>query len=242
MNASELMKNFAVNIERERDKKGMTQEEFAKKLGISKSTYKNIISRRVNTLNVGIVPNVYDLTGRFAAELFGIHNRELDMLQKYRRLNERQQAYIDLLLDYEIGLLESGTPTERYMDIIVPTGNMEDGMIIDSAYKERIPFPQFMQQFEKEAVCGIRITSNHLHPVYVLGDVLAISRRPPRDGDTAIFINTDSRRAYCRKFHQGKPCRLVPVNQYGTTFEVDPNNCEDMRHWIKFGVVISVLR
>lgn len=242
MKASELMHNFALNIEKERIRIGITQEEFAKKLGVSKSTYKNIISQRVNTLNINIVPNIYDITGRFAAELFGLRNVELDFLQKYRGLSKRQKEFINLIVDYELSLLSSLAHTCDILEVLVPTGNMEDGMILDSASLEQVPYPKFMQCLNLESVCGIRITSNHLLPVYAKGDILAISRRPPRDGDTAIFIHTPTRRAYCRKFCQGNPCRLLPVNDYGRAIEVDPGNRADMQQWFKFGVVISVLR
>ena len=45
----EMLDTFAENLEKERIKLGYTQCEFAKKLGISASSYRNIISRRVDT-------------------------------------------------------------------------------------------------------------------------------------------------------------------------------------------------
>ena len=44
---------------------GMTQAEFASKLEISVSTYKNIISRRTDKIDIMIAMQIYKLTGHF---------------------------------------------------------------------------------------------------------------------------------------------------------------------------------
>ena len=165
MNIVEMMDNFAVNVEQERIRIGYTQTDFARKLGISLSTYKNIISHRVSNINVEIIPKLYEITGMFVSEFFGCQNRELELLRSYRQLSERQKAYIDALIEYEIALKVSVDETDDYLEVIVPTGNMEDGMILDSAYTERVACPKFMAKYGTEVRCGIRITSNHLHPV-----------------------------------------------------------------------------
>ena len=36
--------------------------------------------------------------------------------------------------------------------------------------------------------------------------------------------------------------KLVPINGFGDVIEVDPNSFEDMEQWVRFGVVIAVLR
>lgn len=81
MNIVEMMDNFAVNVEQERIRLGYTQTDFARKLGISLSTYKNIISHRVSNINVEIIPKLYEITGMFVSEFFGCQNRELELLR-----------------------------------------------------------------------------------------------------------------------------------------------------------------
>ena len=65
----DLLDNFAKNIEIERIKLGYSQQEFAKLLNISSSTYKNIISRRTSSVDITLVPKIYSLTGRLLFEL-----------------------------------------------------------------------------------------------------------------------------------------------------------------------------
>lgn len=78
---------------KERLNLGMTQAEFASKLEISVSTYKNIISRRTDKIDIMIAMQIYKLTGHFLYELFGNDNPEMECLKKFRLLNNRQKAY-----------------------------------------------------------------------------------------------------------------------------------------------------
>lgn len=119
---------------------------------------------------------------------------------------------------------------------------MEDGMVLDSAHEEHVYCPEYIKKYGERLHCGIRITSNHLHPVYIKGDIIGISKRPPRDGDTFVLVNKKNGRAYIRKFIQSEPCRMEPINGYGDIITIDPDNPDEMREWVMFGVVITVLR
>ena len=70
MTKNVLLDCFVQNLEKERLNLGMTQAEFASKLEISVSTYKNIISRRTDKIDIMIAMQIYKLTGHFLYELF----------------------------------------------------------------------------------------------------------------------------------------------------------------------------
>lgn len=242
MTKNELLNCFVQNLEKERLNLGMTQAEFATKLGISVSTYKNIISRRTDKIDITIAARIYQLTGHFLYELFEKDNSEMECLKKFRLLNERQQAYINAKIDFELEMMNHEQDSENMLDVLILTGNMEDGMVLDSANEEHVYCPEYIKKYGERLHCGIRITSNHLNPVYVRNDILGISKKPPRDGDTCILIHKPSGRAFIRKMQQGNPCHLLPINGYGDIITVDPNDPADMGQWVKFGVVIAVLR
>lgn len=81
--------------------------------------------------------------------------------------------------------------------MIVPTGNFEDGMIWDSANIIKVNAAPYIQKFGTKLHCGVMVTSHHLQPVYQNGDILLISKRPPREGDTYIFINRRAAAPIC---------------------------------------------
>ena len=102
MYKKEMLDYFAVSIERERIRLGYTQTEFAKQLGISLSTYKNIVNRQTNSFNIVLVPRLHEITGKFLYELLGIHDQETRILAKFRKLTPRQKEYIESKIDLYI--------------------------------------------------------------------------------------------------------------------------------------------
>ena len=168
--------------------------------------------------------------------------KALDMsLSTYKRIANGESSIIDTELALSAYKDES-SHTEDLISVLIPTGNMTDGMILDSYNVEKLDVSNYRKAFGDALHIGIRITSNHLHPVYNKGDILLISRNPIRDGDTGIFINAQNKRAYIRKLHQKNPCELTPINNYGETFYVDSDNVDDMSKWIKFGHVLCKVR
>lgn len=105
MTKNVLLDCFVQNLEKERLNLGMTQAEFASKLEISVSTYKNIISRRTDKIDIMIAMQIYKMTGHFLYELFGNDNPEMECLKKFRLLNNRQKAYISGKIDFQLEMM-----------------------------------------------------------------------------------------------------------------------------------------
>lgn len=238
----ELSRQFADSLERERIRLGYSQKQMADKLELSLSAYKRIITYTTEKIDLYVIYRLYMLTGKLAYEFTSITDPYLETKRKIMALTPSQLSYIEALVDFENAFRDSHSDYEDYVTVYIPTGNMEDGMIYDSANVTKVRIPDFRNKYGSRVSCGIQITSNHLHPVYNKGDVLLLSKRPIRDGDTGIFVNKENGCAYIRKFHQTSPCRLEPVNEYGETFYVDSSNKEEMNKWIKFGCVLSKLR
>ena len=250
MDRIDIATNISTNIERERIRLGMTQSQFAKELDMSLSSYKRIVNGETSRIDIYTAYLIYRLTGRFACEIAGFDDDIITLVKKFKALSPYQRNYMSAMLDAEIAfsmhsqnLKESGSnPSGDYISVLIPTGNMLDGMILDSCNVEKLEVSEYRRAFGNSLHMGIRITSNHLHPVYNKGDVLLISRNPIRDGDTGIFINTSTKCAYIRKFQQTSPCALLPINNYGETFYVDSDDINDMSQWIKFGYVLCKVR
>lgn len=237
-----MNEKFAENIEKERVHLGLTQKQMANELDLSLSAYKRIITCSTEKIDLYVIYKLYLLTGKLAYEFTETSDMYLDLKKKIMGLSPSQISYIDALIDFEKSFAELHADFDDYVTVYVPTGNMEDGMIYDSASIEKVNIASYRKKYGSRISCGVKITSNHLHPVYNRGDILLISRTTIRDGDTGIFINKETGCAYIRKFYQTSPCRLEPVNEYGEIFFVDSNSVEEMSKWIKFGCVISKIR
>lgn len=242
MTRFELSRQFAEHMEIERVNLGLTQQQMADRLDVSLSAYKRIINGTTDKIDLYIIYKLYRLTGKLAYEFTDISDPYLVLKKKIMGLSPTQISYIETLIDFENSFAMTHDDYEDYVTVYVPTGNMEDGMIYDSSNIEKKNIASYRRRYGSQISCGIRITSNHLHPVYNKDDILLISRKSIRDGDTGIFFNRDTGCAYVRKFFQTSPCRLEPINGYGEIFYVDSTKKEEMDCWIKFGCVIAKIR
>lgn len=246
MTKTELYANFAENIEIERVRLKLSQQKMADALGISLSKYKVLITNPYEAnIDIYLAHQIQRLVGRSVRELCGDELPELRLMRLFRELPEHRQDAIRCLIETEHQLAQGNRDRhseECPVTCFVPTGNMEDGMFLDSSSFVTIDIGSAAHGSRDKVDCAVKITSNHLHPVYMKGDVLLVSRHAPRDGDVGIFISKATRRMYIREFKQTSPCELRPLNDYGEVIYVDSDSREDMEKWIKFGTVIHVMR
>lgn len=242
MTRKELQDQFILGIEKERTALGLTQSEMAKFLEMSPSGYKKMIAKETSRIDLYLASRIYDLTGKLLCEICDDPIENLETFQKFRELSPQQKRFVNSIIDFELDFKTNNSDEEDYITLFTPTGNMEDGMIWDSCNTEKLNVAACRKRFGEDLHCAIRVTSNHLHPAYLVGDILLICQKPPRDGDTGIFINKENGRVYLRKFRQTNPCLLLPINGLGATFTVDSYNPEDLAKWMKFGYVLSKMR
>lgn len=237
--------SFATNLEKERIHLGQTQAEFAKNLELSLSSYKRLIYGETTKIEPYTAHLIYKLTGKLPFQMANSSDPYLDIIGKILQLPQENLNFLNAIIDFQEALKpnysSSSDPSDKLM-VFVPTNDMHDGMIFDSTSFEWVNAGPYRKRYGSALHCGIKITSNHLHPVYFKNDILLISRNPVRDGDTGIFIHKDTGCCYLRKFHQTIPCTLEPLNGYGETFYVDSDDPKDMEKWVKFGFVLSKMR
>lgn len=238
----ELIKNYAQSMERERSKLGLTQSEMSKKLDMSLSNYKKIISGESSNINLYVAHLMHELTGKWTFELCGEHTEELDLLQKIRSLSDSQKRFIYGLLDIEVAFSEKIKDSDDYISVLIPTGNMADGMVYDSSNIKKVNASVYKKRFGDDLSFGIMVTSTHFHPVYHEGDILLICQKPIRDGDTGIFYNRETGRIYIRKLLKKVHAELFPVNGYGSSIVVDYSDMNEIEKWIKIGYVLCKMR
>ncbi len=244
MKQQELLSHFIENLEKERVRLHLTQAQMAEKLEMSTSNYKKLIAGQYRRPNLFLAQRLYELTGKLLFQFFASSSPELDVIAKLSRLSVSQRNFVEGIIDFELEFAAEhpdDSPDDS-LTVIIPTGNCEDGMIWDSANIRKINIAPYRKRYGSQVHIGVEITSNHLNPVYYMGDILLISRRPPRDGDTAIFLNKENGCAYLRRFVQQIPRILEPINGYGETFYIDPYDEAEMKKWIKYGIVLTKIR
>lgn len=239
----EIQQGFIEQCESIRRGAGLTQAQMARVLDLSPAQYKVLVAGGTAKIGVYTVYRLAEYVNKSMHMVCGIDTPVSAIEASLSRCTPVQQQFVADIAALEASLRAGQRVTGILKrPVIVPTGNVEDGMLWNSCTIEFADVSGAQALTSDTISCGIKVTSNHLHPAYVRGDIVLICRRPPRDGDLAVVINKDNGRAYARHFKQGDPCRLESINGYGETFTVDPDNPADMGRWIKFGVVVTKLR
>ncbi len=245
MTRHEMVNNFGSSIEQERAKLGFSQKRMAEALDMSLSSYKRIINGETNKISIFTVFHMYGLTKKLGFELCGNTSPQLKVYNSLTKLSDSQLRFVSSVIEFETEFamdLSSAENVEDYVTVLIPTGNMMDGMVYDSCSLEKLNVAPYRKRYGNQIDFGIRVTSDHLNPVYQLGDNLLVSQQPVRDGDTGIFIDKSTGLLYVRKFYQSTPCRLEPLNNFGHTFYIDNTDEKEVKRWIKFGYVITKMR
>lgn len=246
-NKKEIVDTFVKNLEVERNRMDLTQSQMAEKLEVSLSTYKNLISGVSTNISIYMAYRVYELTGKMLFELCGHDRPEINFVKDFRNLPKYRQNALLTRLELEMELskdemFQAEGAEESLIPLYILTGNMKDGMIYDSSNVQYIDIAGERERLEEEIDCAVRITSNHLHPVYYSGDILLVRKKPPLDGETGIFFHKTDNRIYIRKFRQTNPYQLIPLTDYGKTIYIDDTDPKAMSEWFIFGSVISMKR
>lgn len=244
MTRIELLERFLLHVEKERTALGLTQAEMAEKLGMSVSGYKKMIAGETSKIDLYIAYQMHLLTGKIFPELYGGFSEPVEILSRMCQLNNSQLQFINGIVDFELAFQDEAGKQENkdYINLLTLTGNQEDGMIFDSFNTEKLNVAPYRKRFGSDLHCALRINSDHLYPVYTSGDILLISMTSPRDGDTGIFTNKLTGRAYLRRLRQSKTCVLEPLNNFGIPIKIDYNNMKCMDEWIQFGRVLTKIR
>lgn len=152
-------------------------------------------------------------------------------------LPKRSITFIKEIVDFELELSKKNSNAGSYLiPVLVPTGHMKDGMLFDSTYTENVDISDYDDDIKKLIMCGIKITNKSLHPTYLEGDILLVSKdRHPAYGETGIFLHDNC--VYIRKYLYGTPSILMPVNGVGEDIIAN-----DLSEWHVFGRVLTTLR
>ena len=195
----EITQNFIENLEKAREELGWTQAQMAEKLQMSLSSYKYMISGKSAKIPIYVAYLVYQTTGKFFFELCGDIVPEMSLLMDYRQLSkERQQAIrTSIAMERAIAaqspeaIAQAKDTPEELLPLYTILGNMEDGMYYDTSNVEYFNVAPYRAFYGDEITCGVRVTTNHLHPAYHAGDILLVY--PAISSNRTLPSGTDHR-------------------------------------------------
>lgn len=243
LSRQDVVNNFTLNVEKERLKQKFTQEQMAKKLGLSLSGYKKMISGATTKIDLYTALLLHNMTGKWIFELVEEQEDNTEFLMKLRELSPYQKRFLHGILDFELSFSSAHEGNaDDYITVFVPTGSAADGMICDSSNWIKVNAASYRKKFGDDLYCGIKVTSNYLHPIYNRGDILLICRGAVKEGNPGIFFNKENGRLYVRKAMPSRSWILEPINGHGETFFVNNLDNDISEKWIHLGYVLAKMK
>lgn len=214
--------------------KGWTLKTLSDRSGVPYETLKKLANAKIDNPSL---QSVIKVAQAFDCTLDSLFVAESDLAHKLLSLPARSREFVEAIADLELAMTTRERKPEACMvPVIIPTGNMSDGMIYDSLCTEYLDASPYLTRFGTHLMCALKITDNSFFPTYMDGDLLLIARdRLPRYGSICIFLHDNQ--LFIRKFVPGTPARLDSVNNRERSVYI-----EDPESWMLFGSVLTVVR
>lgn len=177
--------------------RSVTINQLADMTGISEDTIKAIRSGKTKSPGIQLIISIADALGCTMDGFLhrqSLSNDELYLLRKFRTLNPHGKKMVMLMADSE-DHMQKKLPDKNNPDIktrripcISSTHTLASNTDYSTHATEFIDIPS---DYFPDADYCLKLTTNMLHPVYMRGDIIAVEKEFPRQGDSAVFLNSD---------------------------------------------------
>lgn len=216
----------------------LTLNSLAVQADLSEDTLRSIIygkSQDIKLSNIIKIANVLNcsldnLAGRTFYSL-----KEENIINRLSRLPERTFNVIEFLLQLEEhSTYKKSTSGKDIIQVLLPTGNMKDGMLYDCTLFEKLDISNYPAAIKNHTDLGVKIVSRNYEPVYFPNDILLLShKRLPEYNDIVLYVDNDGR-IYIRKYTENY---LMPINGFGKKISI-----KERKHYKALGVVMKVVK
>lgn len=216
------------------DRNGWSIKDLSEKSGIPYDSIKKLMSGKINN------PTCYTLfkiSQSLGCSLDYLIDRDSIYGIEVPKLPNRAFSLIKKIANFEIYLQEQSRITGTDLaPVLIPCGEMYDGMIYNSISIESIDISAYEHLLRNIIMCGIRIVGDKLSPTYIDGDILLIAKdRFPVNNEVGIFLIEHN--MYIRKYIMGDSITLESFDS-----KTEPIIINDIGDIHFFGRVVTVIR
>lgn len=228
-------------IKEARYQQGLTQEELAKAIGVTKGAIANY-ENEVSTPKIELLYKLFaalhcDANYLYQDEMETLSNKftcshaEEKHIKKYRALDEHGKKMVDTVLDMEYENSQSADTVKiMYIQYNDQKASAGEGFTLDYEYMQRWGV-QYNELTKKADFC-VDVEGDSMEPRFYDGDTLLIRRQPAVDvGEIGLFILDE--KGYVKKWGGD---RLISLNPAYEDIEIEENSRLDCA-----GKVLGVL-
>lgn len=229
---------FRTNLRKMLHERKLTLNALSVQADLSEDTLRSIIYGKSQDIKLSTFIKIADVLNcsldTLASRLF-YSSQAQNIINRLSVLSERSMNVIEFILQLEeAAALEKSTNGKDLLQVIIPTGNLKDGIHYDGLLHEQLDISNYPLSLKDNADLGIKIITKNFEPVYYPNDILLLSqKRLPEYNDIVLYID-DSGRLYIRKYTENY---LLPINGFGEKI-----SAKDIKHYRALGVVLKVVK
>lgn len=221
------------NITAELDSHNWSLMRLSEESGVPYDTLKKLLSGRIHNPHLCNIAKIAYALNVDMNTLSGLTEHSMEVLGSQHTSN-----LIKYLVEFEKSLaVTKKYESKKFIPVFLPLSTAQNtGHYCDSIGGQMLSVDAYKDSIGDRAEYGIKIRTNTYNPVYCQNDILLIGKdRAPVSGETGIFIN--ERKIYIRRFLDGSPIILEPVNSIGSAITL-----KSLRKWTIAGYVLGVYR
>ena len=232
------IEDFRLRLRNRLRERKLTLNALSVQADLSEDTLRSIIygkSQDIKLTTIIKIANVLqcpldDLVGR------SLYSNDIkDITNRLCHLPNRSIKAIRFILELEENtVLQKSSLGTDILQIVLPTGNMKDGMFYDNCTYEELDISEYPPSLKQKADIGFKIISRSYEPVYYPNEILLLTCKTlPEYQDTVLFID-QSGKLYLRRFLE---TGLEPINGFGKTISF-----HEQENYNALGVVLRVVK
>lgn len=234
----QIVDNFIVMCERMRAERNLSQAKMASILDMSTSSYFKMINGDLNSITAHTVYRLHKLTHIPMAVLIGEIDTDTTIRKMMEDISDTQKRFVKTMIEMEYYTACKYDGDGNFVNMIIPTGEMIDGMNYDSCRIEKINIGPYYSQYKDSLICALKITNLSFFPTYIDGDVLLIGNdHQPRTNQIGLLVNRG--KVYLRQVTVNDVVSLEPVCGVGKTIFITR---EELKEWHTIGYVLQKMR
>lgn len=224
--------SFGVRLKEKREELGMSQDEFAKKLGVSRICIANYESGKnypkaanlIDILSVLKCDANYLMQDYFKGDerFRPLTEAEKDMINKYRIINDAGRKIVNSIIQsYYLSYLEfEKMKGSIELPCYIPTIKA-NGIVLN---KNPRTIRVVNDSLNAQADYVMQIVTPHMRPIYHPGDYILIKKSDVLNGDVCLF-ELDSIVYVRRYFIYENKTLLIPLNANYDTLDITSKEC-----------------
>ncbi len=232
------LQNFRLRLRKQLQTQKLTLNALSLQADLSEDTLRSIIYGKSQDIKLSTIIKIADVLNCSIDDIIGrtFYSPKInDIANRLCHLSERSVNTIMFLLDLEesSSVVPSNAGNE-IIHVLLPTGNMKDGMFYDSCSFDEFDISAYPSSLRKATDFAIKITTHSYEPFYCTNDILLISRQSlPEQNDIVLCMDTAGK-LYIRRYSGDS---LDPINVFGKTI---PFN--ELKNYKLLGVILKAVK